>query len=270
MWTAEIANIWKNYVPPCRPSRYELDVCSRFLKEMRLLHGRQIRLLILGSTTEYRDWAFEEFCDVSIIDESINYHKAISHELTHKTAVEKLYIGKWQEMLFTNEFDMVVGDLVTGNLTPKDVGNLIKRVSNALLPNGLFLTKSFFYRDNYKPRTPDEILSDYEKCSRYEDPFPINAFELTLSCTDKSNYMLHFSSMFNAIRSAFERGIISEKTFSRYTQLGWENEMKFDFYVMPLTLWEKEIMTNFSIIERSIGPYKWSINMPYYVCKKTI
>ena len=58
---------------------------QNYLRELQSQCGQRIKMLVLGSTPEFRDWGFEQAIDISVVDKSIEYHKCISREIRHKT-----------------------------------------------------------------------------------------------------------------------------------------------------------------------------------------
>ncbi len=268
MWNKEVAQIWTNYTPPCRPSRQELDICTQLVQKLSKLRREPLKVLILGSTTEYRDWAYQERCQVKVLDNSQEYHLEISKELTHKNVYEEVEFSSWQDMNFTNEFDLVVGDLVIGNLNEQEVPGFLKKIYRSLKTGGYFLTKSFFYDTDRDIISPDVFFKDYEENHSYFDPFPFNAYNLTLYATDRETFTLKFSEMYDIIKLAYRDKIISQKTFFRYNEFGWENSLKGEFYVMPIKLWESHLEEYFSVVKRNTY-YIWSPDFPYYQCQKT-
>ncbi|WP_152032639.1 class I SAM-dependent methyltransferase [Ereboglobus luteus] len=266
MWTKNTANAWNNYFPPNRPSNYELAVCARYITEIRRTIKRKPRLLVLGSTTEYRTLGVEENCDVTIIDNSIEYHSAISKELKYLRAKETIVISNWQNMKFFNEFDMIVGDLVIGNMHAREIDNFLENIRRALTRNGIFITKSFFYNRDREILHPSSFFKTYEDKYSYYDPFPFNAYNLSVYSMNRNSFVLKFTEMFDVVLKSFFDGFITEKTLNRYKELGWEEALNTEFYMMPKDLWEfklKSVFDNYIIEYASC--YFWSEDFPFYI-----
>lgn len=264
MWTKETALVWSNYVPPCRPSRFELDLCSSIITLTRGHTKSPPSVLILGSTNEFREWAFEENCKVTLIDYSSDYYQEITKALKYSVRETVLHCT-WQEINFDQEFDLIVGDLVVGNLKPHEVDDFLQRIKRALKQNGSFVTKSFFYNKQRFVDDPEFFLKEYEMLYSYLDPFPVNAYNLTISAMDKSTNMLRFENMLSIIQANYKKGIVSAKTHDRYMQFGWDGIVKGDFYVMPKAQWEKLCKYYFKNCRVTLGPYLWSKDFPIYI-----
>lgn len=268
MWTKEVAKVWTNYIAPCRPSRFELEACSNLISNSREKFFRRPRILILGSTTEFRELCHEEWCETAIVDNSLEYHIAISQELKYKNLEEELIVQNWQSIDFESRFDFIVGDLVIGNLEPTEVLDFLRRVKKALADGGYFLTKSFFLQDDAKIELPKDFFREYERSFTHLDPFAFNIYRLVTYCVNKTNYKLKFGDMFREVEACFKSGVISKTTWDRFSNLGWEAALKTDFYVMPRREWEGVLTDVFSTFAVEFGNYFWSDDFPFYVIKK--
>ncbi len=77
-WGKELAQIWTNYLPPYRVSWSELGIYSKYLRLLQHQFNEQsLKLLILGSTSEFREWGHEEHLNVTVIDYSNDYNGVI-------------------------------------------------------------------------------------------------------------------------------------------------------------------------------------------------
>ena len=161
-WNKDLALLWTRNLPPCRPSFSEMYIYTKYLrKKQKKYPDRKIQLLILGSSAEFRDWGHQENMNVTIIDCSEEYHNTIKREMKHKHAEETLILNRWQDMSFHKEFDLIVGDLIIGNLYPNEVPPFLERIKDALMDDGYFMTKSFFRKDLEEIKSLDRIFKDY-------------------------------------------------------------------------------------------------------------
>ncbi|AWI08394.1 hypothetical protein CKA38_03225 [Ereboglobus luteus] len=72
--------------------------------------------------------------------------------------------------------------------------------------------------------------------------------------------------MFDVVLKSFFDGFITEKTLNRYKELGWEEALNTEFYMMPKDLWEfklKSVFDNYIIEYASC--YFWSEDFPFYI-----
>ena len=225
-WNSQLAELWTNNVPPSRPSPDEMVVYTKYLRQLQQKKTHPIRLLVLGSTPEFRDWGYEQHLSVSVIDQSADYYHTISRELRHKNTTEKLYISRWEDMLFENEFDLIVGDLAIGNVQADLFDLFLYRISNALTSDGIFMGKSFFWSEDLLSCTPSEIAESY-KAKRYLHPYTYMNHQLGLYCLNKDKEYIDFSKMYEEVEQLWANGEIDEDTFKCFQNIGWNTEMKF-------------------------------------------
>ena len=267
MWSANDVHYWRAYVPPSRPSRFDLDLCTQYASEIKTRFHRQPRVLILGSTNEFRDWAFEESCDVTVIDNSEGFHAAISDDRKYKRAQERVVFRNWEDIQFAEEFELIVGDLVIGNIAPNNVELVIGKIKNALVPGGVFISKSYFFNPNRPFKSLNDVFSAYEASQKLNDPFPLLAYDLTVAAMDDKTFFMTFNKMHELVKNAHEQGRLSDKTMERYKEFGWEGDA-FAFYVMPIPEWERLLGGYFAKYTVYFGPYPWSSDFPIYVATK--
>lgn len=266
-WSKEVAQVWKNYIPPCRPSSYEIELLNK-LMEPKKLQWKNMKILILGSTSEYRIWAQSFNCMVTVIDNSLEYHNEISKEINIPLSNENLDNIDWLKMIYKNQYDIIVGDLVIGNLPSSKILEFLRKVKNALKNEGVFFTKSFFFDNNYLIRTPQDLFLEYEKYFRHRNPFQFNIYNLAMYCTNPDTYMMQFKDMYFQVELSFIKNIISRKTFNVFKNLGWTEEMKNQFYMMPKLLWEDNLIEIFNNFECEKSNEDWAVNFPIYIIKK--
>jgi hypothetical protein len=265
-WNGELGLLWTRYLPPCRPSWSEMVIYTKYLRQRQQKSPkRPIKLLILGSTTEFRDWAHQENIEATILDCSADYNKAISWELKHKFASEKLMVGFWQDMSFSQEFDLIVGDLIIGNLSKEEIPPFLKKVADALKVGGFFMTKSFFSNEHWKYKSLEEIFYDYCKKGITYSPYSSLVYDIAMNCVDKESNILNFNFMFRQIEGLYHSGIIKKETFESFKNLGWQDSMKIIFYMPPFSLWEKWISESLKISKKEYGKDLYSKNFPIYI-----
>lgn len=265
-WNEELAALWTRNIPPCRPSWSEMTIYTKYLrKKQAQFPHRRIKLLILGSSAEFRDWGYQENMDVTIIDCSEKYHDTIKREMRHKYCEERLVVQCWQDMTFKNEFDLIVGDLVIGNLYPEEIPKFLKSISNALMEDGFFMTKSFFRDENKPIKSYEEIIIDYYKNGITYHPYPQLIYDIAMYCVDNETGLLNFNHMYKEALKIYESGIITDGTFEKFEHLGWEKEMKYLFNIPTFKQWENWIAEYLKIHNKEYGIDLYSKDFPIYI-----
>lgn len=251
-WGKELAGKWTNYFPPCRVSNSELLLHTEALKQIRKdFQGEKIKILILGSTPEYRDWAHEEFLDTTIIDFSSGYYVKISEQMKYKNACETFVNQLWQNMDFKEEFHMVVGDLVVGNVRDNELENFLVRINSALVNGGVFITKSFFIKDEVEIESLESLFKQKMPSIHNEgNIFSKYIYPIAISCVDKERRVLSFLKMYQNIKELHSKGIIDDRVFEVFSHLGWQDNMKFGFYMPRESEWEDLVLSVFNKLEK--------------------
>lgn len=271
-WGQELALCWTRMVGPSRPTISEIAVYTKYLRIIQKHLNRKVKILILGSTPEFRDWAFEENMDVTVMDYSYEYHETISREIRHKSIIEnrqgkeRFVCDNWINLSDVNEYDIIIGDLVIGNINPQFLESFIKKVAKALKKDGLFLGKSFFVPRNYIKISPEELIKRYYNGPPYH-PYSALSFDLTMYSIDENN-MLSFKKQYNELTNLKEKGLLSNDTMSYFEGIGWDKEMKFEFYVPNAEKYEELISKHLNIIDIEYGNDIYSHNFPLYIITK--
>lgn len=179
-WNPHVAADWKWVPPPSRPSLSELRVVEDVLSEAA--YARDSRLLILGSTAEFRDIAFEFGFETTIVEYIDRNFETLGHHCRHPTVeapdapyasvarVTSMINEDWREMEFDDHelFDIVLGDLAV-NMVPLDQQQgLIERVARSLRPGGTSIQRIWVrHAGQYSPEVTDiKSLVD----EHYADP----------------------------------------------------------------------------------------------------
>jgi Methyltransferase domain len=138
---------WRKYAPPAKPSA--ADISRMGLRLNALLCGadgknsRQAEVLVLGATPELRTLiAGIPSIRVTIIDCVLSMMQAMT-ALVDADSLNEVWIrGDWLTApLPSRYFDVVMSDLVLGNLNLEDQHQLISRVRDILKPSGRWISR---------------------------------------------------------------------------------------------------------------------------------
>lgn len=67
-WNGQLARIWTKMVGPSRPTISELAVYTKWAKIIQNNTSKRLKLLVLGSTPEFRDWGYENNFEITVMD----------------------------------------------------------------------------------------------------------------------------------------------------------------------------------------------------------
>ena len=264
-WDKVLSHKWTNMTWPNRPSVGELAIYTNYLRKYQEKH-KNVKCLILGSNVEFRDWAYEENLDVTIMHNNEEYHLATYRELRHKNAPYTLVLKDWQEINFDAEFDLIVGDELIGNIPKENLENFLKRVAKSLKQGGLFLSKSFYVSKQYKKKTSKQIFQDYYKNAFDLNPLAYCSYDFSIACLDDNNY-LDFKKVEKFINDSYSKGIIKKETYNYLKNIGLE-QMNFKFYVPFIEDYERIISKYFNIYEKLNTNDVGAENFPIYILEK--
>lgn len=271
-WNSNVALLWTKMVGPIRPTISELYIYTKYAHQLQKKKNRRLDVLILGSTPEFRDWAFEENMHVTVIDASLDYHNQISREIRHKCIIEegskyeRVIIKRWEDMDFNNDFDIIVGDLTVGNIQPEKLEKFIQNVEKALRKDGYFLGKNFLVPSEHKIIKPEDLVATYYSERSYCHPFSYLIFYLALYCLNEDN-LLGFEDLYDELLKLKEKGLITDETMGCFEEIGWD-KMKFKFHIPTQKEYEKLIRKYLNIRNIEYGMDIYSENFPLYIISK--
>ncbi len=267
-WNKCLAEIWTKNVAPSRPSSFELSEYTRLLRSLQKKLNHKIRLLVLGSTPEFRDWGYEEDMEIHVVDKSIEYYTTITREVRHKQLKETFHLAEWEEMSFDCQFDIIIGDLSIGNIDYQRFDNFLYNIQQALSEHGLFIGKSFIWEETIESKTPKQIIDDYYSSIPIH-PYTFINHQLGYYCLDKEKNEIDFSRMYNEMYVLYESGIIDRNLFSYFQNIGWDTEMKFKFFAPSKSQFEKRVMKFFPYVSFIHTEDIYSCLFPIFIISKS-
>lgn len=266
IWNKDLSHKWTNMTWPNRPSVSELSIYTKILRNSQKANKEKKKILILGSNVEFRDWAYEENLDVSIMQNNENYHLATYRELRHKEAPYKIILQNWHNINEQDKYDLIVGDQLVSNLGTANIEPFVKNVSKSLTKNGYFLSKTYLKPDSYKKKSIEEIFEGYNKNAKGLNPISYCMFDLTMLCLDKNNFV-DFKKIDKIIKEANSKGLIDSDTYNILSNIGLSS-MSYKFYV-PLKERYEEIVKKYFEIENVLHTDDVGAeDFPIYILKK--
>lgn len=266
VWSKQLSHEWTNMTWPNRPSVGELSIYTNILRASQLKDNTKKKILILGSNVEFRDWAYEEDLDVTIMQNNENYHLATYRELRHKNAPYKIILQDWRNVNFNNQYDFIVGDELVGNLDTSNIDTFLKNVANSLKSGGYFLSKTFYKPQNYKNKTVKEIFEDYMLNANVLNPIAYCVYDLTMLGMDKYGFV-DFKKIKKIIDDAYNMNYIDEATYKKLASIGLDS-MNYKFYVPIKEEYENIVNKYFDIEQITYTNDIGAKNFPIYILRK--
>lgn len=221
-WTTPLAHRWRFYLPPARPSWGELQVYEQHVLALKQRNSN-FRLLILGSTPEFRDLAIR--CDVSYLcaDYSKENFLALGEYMHHRDSEQNFIHTTWQEMKCSQEFDVIIGDVPSAVIPFRDHDLFFKNVHQALKPNGLCILK-VYVRDNNEKFTYKEVFEQYRKERSYLNPYAATFLDLMQTSYHFDEEYMDCGQVIEDLQVELDKGNITQYEFSEIEKRWIKNE----------------------------------------------
>lgn len=239
-WNVSMARTWRYMKAPSRPSQSELKIYERYFDKVGVRRGLQRpKVLILGSTTEFRKLAYNKDFAVVVVDYSREYYDEISRDLEKEIVEKEEYHNchwcKMDQELKGSKFDIIIGDLAIGNIKPEDFDKFISNIALLLSDQGYFLGKSIYKYSSYDI-TRDKVLqllkdlSDNNEITE-ENLYSYAMYPLSVYASEKietdagSVYKVNFEKIYETVGGFIKANPeITNNKFSIYTK----EETQFD------------------------------------------
>lgn len=265
-WGKKRAKASTYFVPPSKPSYSELCIYTKYLRKLQKKSKKKIELLILGSTSEFRDLAYEQSINATIVDYSHVYYKESGRTRRHRSRKEKFIHEKWQDMNFKNKFDLIVGDLVIFNLKSHELDGFLQNIARALTKNGLFITKSYFKNSKVVPSL-ESIFRKYYKSYSHYHPFSVIVHDLYMYFLKGDKETINFKEIYASLKSLYSRGIIKKDILYFFNKLQFP-EIEADLYIPTFETWENKILKYFKKFKKEYSDDIYSKDIPLYIISK--
>ena len=264
-----LALTWSKLVPPLIPSTSEINIYTEIANKLREKLKRKLDILILGATVEFRDWAYEENFNVTVIDKNYEYYKEISDYLRHKNIsnTENVIISKWEDMNFENEFDIIIGDLTLGFLQKNKLELFIQKINNSLRNNGLFLGKNFLIPNNYNKVSLEEIAENFNLFKSYYNPISYMIYDLVIHSVNYNN-LIDFRLLYNELLKLKDKNLINDEVLKKFEIIKLESQIDLEYNVPTIDEYETLIKKYLNIREIRYGLDIYSKNFPLYIIEK--
>lgn len=268
-WDNELALKWTNMVWPSRPSISDLYILKNYADVLRKKYNRRLKILILGSTPEFRDFAFEENMMSVVVDKNPSYHHVINREIRHKDMLgnpefERVVFESWEKTTLSERFDLIVGDLVVGNIDKKDLDSFLLKISSLLEDDGLFIQKSIYSIPRDKQLSSEEIVELYYKKYLGFHPYSYLTHAISMNVVDEDN-MMRFNKLYDELVRLFSLGILKKEEMDYFNSIGIDKEMGFLFHMIPIDEYEHMVEKYFNIHEIKYGIDIDSKFMPIHI-----
>lgn len=186
----------KEYAACPALDRWFMDIYEREIVAVKK-KNKQANVLILGATPETRDLILKHKLNLTSIDQNREMIKRMSDLMEYKSAKEKIVMANWLKMpLPDNNFDLVLGDGVSNNISYGQQENFFKEIKRVLKPDGVMLLREGVIDRQIPIFTIREILNSYRKNKDFPALFHKFNFYSRFSSRNKVKKYFDMAKMF--------------------------------------------------------------------------
>ena len=184
----DYAELWDKFPVPARPCPEELAIQEKEITKMQE-GGRDLNLLILGSTIEYRSLAKKLGIVPHVADFSKENFDSLTAYSKEKFGEERFIQTDWLQISDKDKYDAVLGHRCFNCLRPKDVGRFFGRIYDSMKPGGVFFCRGNVLFPEDRDRL-EEIRAKWAFNPEREHPlFSYLEVELYFRCADEEGYI---------------------------------------------------------------------------------
>ncbi len=273
-WLIDFAERWAKYwEPPARPTAARLAFVKGHIEKAFAEKGDAFSLLILGSTSEFRDVCIDLGIHPTIVDFSKDNYDILSSAMKHKDnyAEKETFIqDDWRTMDLGKEFDLIITDAAFNIVTHTDNEVYLQNIAKHMHGDSLFIDTCWGIPKKYEYLTLREEVTkrkeDLEKHSFYKVFSPM----VYASTPRNESHVLAIKNCATLVEQLYDDGLITEKQIEPFRLLG-KDKTQFEFFYPPEEFVEKRLEQFFIIEEKWIDqeyvPF-YSECYPTYVLKK--
>lgn len=217
----EMANVWKKYTPPGRPSVGEISFFEQEINK-ELSRNKNIKALVLGATPEFRDLLAKYNIKTTLVDVNPDSVKAMTSFMIQKNTNEKVIISDWLSMPFKNNtFDLVLSDSAQDNIKFEEFETFFKKIFQVLKPGGKWFFGAVNLRRNNKISFDDYINLYKNNPKSFDDfrNFLLRIFQLSYNPEfyDEKNRSFDFHKIELKIRELVNKGVLPREAIKKLT-----------------------------------------------------
>lgn len=181
----DYAEVWDKFPVPARPSEEELVYLEKEIKKL----GKDINILILGSTIEYRSLCKKLRVIPYVADFDRSVYEVLTNYSNEKFENENFVEIDWLDIDYQDKFDVILGHRPYNVIGKKVLEKFFVKMRKALKPGGVFFCKGNIQPKNHQDRL-EEIVSEWAfKKDRKYPLFSYLEVELYFHCADKDGYV---------------------------------------------------------------------------------
>lgn len=252
-WLTNFAVAWSKYwPPPARPTKSRVAFIKKIIMREREKVGRDnFKILILGSTSEFRDLMIELGIHPVIADFNRKNYSILARAMRHHDGnlIDETFIeANWLTMELNQKFDIILGDASFNVVPKKDNVQFLTNIKKHLTKSGLYVD-AIWLRPNKKEIDIKKVINrrrdDLAKIPLY---IVLNAL-LYLKVYDKKRDFSSFAKVAEAVEKLYSEGYFNARQMVEFRQLGMVDSSEFKFF-MPASNWLNARLKKFFILKQ--------------------
>ena len=264
MWDLSMAEQWKYYKPPIRPSKADLEIFGKYLKEKIAEKGKNIKILILGSTPELRSLVHTFGLSLLVCDYIEDNYRELG-KLVEYQGKEIPVHQDWTTMEIGEQFDFIFAEASPNVVKREDVPKVLHNAAMHLAHGGLLIAKVWTRRT--ESRDLPEILKLYREKFSHEDFMHSMAVRLYTLCYDPNSGATPLLAVRKLLEEHHTLGMVTDTELQTCANIINEKTKLCLFFPLRKE-WETLFSKDFEILQRyepsPIGPDP----VPIYVLRK--
>lgn len=254
----DIAQTWGKYCSPARPDASEIKLVEEQLKS-------GMKVLLLGSTPEYRDILSKNKCLTTIVDYSHDNFLAMSRLMNNKQPQNEQFIkANWLDIPVIDKFDLIIGDHVI-NLLPLDQWSIfLDKIKSLLKPGATFVQRVITRVVPYN-MSKEKLFLNTQSLNGPQ-LFPVIFYDLLMESTNKEDQTVCLADTFKLVTELRKLGFLTVDQFQYFKELSW-HASQIKAYITTKEYILEKLKTFFKINSISCGEIHYK-DLTFFVLSK--
>jgi SAM-dependent methyltransferase len=211
-WHRQHAKVWEIMPSPARPSLGEVAIFQKYLDSLRIGKEGKIKVLILGSTPEFRDLCNGERYEVICIDVNQPIYEALTLLQKKPNLKERYICDNWLTFKDKKKYNIILGDAVTAMFPLGLYTQFFENMSQHLVKGGLLAIR-VPYQDNRFKVPIKKVMQNYRNIYKSKNVHIYTATYnfLVMNYLNKEKSSVTLSSLGQKIEDLYEYKILTKK-----------------------------------------------------------
>lgn len=264
-WTNYLAETWSAYRAPIRPAAEELKIFHDLLAAEHRVMGRNLDVLILGSTPELRDLSHSLGFVPTIVDYSEPNYLAMGL-LCCESGEERFINADWLRMDIDQQYDLILSEAAFGVVPREDLDHLLSRIQAHLRPQGTLLAKTWIRLSNDLPNL-EAVISRYRMSESERDFYSTVCLPLMLHFYDYQSEKIAVRQLSMQVEELFRAGQVCQSEWESIKRHQYEN-VDLELHIPLIDDLLVSLRKYFTVEDIRTATFDYSGFHPIFVCRR--